>query len=236
MSFSLPQASYLTIEQIEQEVEYQLHHARLMPSEAGPVDIETFLEGYLKVCLDQHAILDSDVLGLTYIPPGERPHVLINRDLTLAFEEDESPLGVRGRWRATCAHEGAHVIFHRSDLEAVSRQHTLFFDTEPAVSDIALPRQICLKRDFGRVKGKTNRREIQANLGMAALLMPRPLFEPVARIVAEEIKPLPLSPEQRLIMMVKHLAPLFEVSKMAARIRLEALNFHHVEEDQQRFL
>ena len=225
MSVSLPQAPYLTTEQIEREVEYQLNHARLMPSAAGPVDIEAFLERHLKVCLDQYAELDSDVLGLTHIPPGERPHVLINRDLTLAADDDNSPLGIRGRWRATYAHEGAHVIFHRADLEAATHQQTLF-DPDPA-SNAALPRQICLKRDFGRVKGTTNRREIQANLGMAALLMPRPVFEPAARALAEAIKPLPLSSEQRLTMMVQRLAPLFEVSRIAARIRLETLKIHH---------
>src|SRR6266508_5362784 len=228
MSFSLPQAPYLTTEHIEREVEYHLTHARLMPSTAGPVDIEAFLECHLKVCLDQYADLDSDVLGLTHIPPGERPHVLINRDMTLAADDDLSSLGIKGRWRATCAHEGAHVIFHRADLEAAAQQQTLF-DTDP-VPNVALPRQICLKRDFGRVKGTTNRREIQANLGMAALLMPRPVFEPAARALAEAIKPLALSSEQRLVMMVQRLAPLFEVSKIAARIRLETLNFHHQEE------
>lgn len=229
MSVSLPQAPYLTTEHIEREVEYHLTHARLMPSVAGPVDIEAFLEGYLKVCLDQYADLESDVLGLTYIPPGERPHVLINRDLTLAADDDTSPLGIKGRWRATCAHEGAHVIFHRADLEAAAHQRT-FFDPDPAPDTASLPRQTCLKRDFGRVNGTPNRREIQANLGMAALLMPRPVFEPAARAVAEAIKPLPLLPEQRLTMMVQHLAPIFVVSRLAARIRLETFSFHHQEE------
>jgi len=199
-----------------------------MPSTAGPIDSEAFLEIYLKARLDQHADLDSDVLGLTFIPPGERPQVLINRDLTLAAEDDMSPLGIRGRWRATCAHEGAHIIFHRTDLEAAAQQRTLF-DTDPA-PNAALPRQVCLKRDFGHMKGTANRREIQANLGMAALLMPRPIFEPAARAIAEAIRPLNLAPEQRLIMMVQRLAPLFEVSKIAARIRIETLNFHHQEE------
>jgi IrrE N-terminal-like domain len=234
MSFSLPQARYLTIDQIEREVEYQLNYARLMPTAAGPVDIEAFLEHHLNVCFDQYADLDSDVLGLTYIPPGKRPHVLINRDLTLAAEDDMSPLGIKGRWRATCAHEGAHVIFHRTDLEAAAHQQNLF--APDPLPNAALPRQTCLKRDFGHVKGTTNRREIQANLGMAALLMPRPVFEPAARALAEAIKPLILSPEQRLIMMVQRLAPLFEVSKIAVRIRLETFKFHQQSEYDQLYL
>ena len=228
MNGSLPKAPYLAIEHIEREVEYCLNDARLMPSTAGPVDIEAFLEIYLRVHLDQHADLDSNVLGLTSILPGERPCISINRDLTLAAEDDKSPLGIRGRWRATCAHEGAHVIFHRTDLEAASRQLSLFdLDSDPHV---ALSRQICLKRDFGRVKGKTDPREIQANLGMAALLMPRPVFEPAARKVASAIRSFNPSSAHRLSMMVQHLAPLFEVSKEAARIRLETLNFHHQED------
>lgn len=226
MNTSLPPAPYLPSEHIEQEAEYHLTRAKLMPSSPGPVNIVDFLELYLQVHLDQHADLPSDVLGVTFNQPGKGLRVEINRDLTCAAEEDNSPLAIKGRWRATLGHESAHVVFHRTDLEASAHQQT-FFDTE-LIADTMLPRQVCLKRDFGRING-FNRREIQANLGMAALLMPRSIFEPAARQIAEAIKSPKHLPEQRLITMALHLAELFEVSKTAARIRIETLNLYDPE-------
>ncbi len=226
MSGSLPQAPYISSEQIEREAEYHLIHAKLMPSSPEPIDIVSFLELYLQVHLDQHADLPSDVLGVTFKQPRKGLRVEINRDLTWAAEDDNSPLAIKGRWRATLGHESAHVIFHRNDLEAAAYQQTLF-DNEP-ITDTILPRQICLKRDFGQTNG-TNRREIQANLGMAALLMPRSIFETAARQIAEAVKSSKVPSEQRLIAMAMRLAKLFEVSKTAAQIRIETLKLHDFE-------
>src|SRR5687768_4876089 len=83
----------------------ELHRARLLPSVDHPVvDLERFLEGHLGARLDQHAVLESGVLGQTEFFLGQPSHVAINRDLTgAAMEDDDSDVGVLGRWRATLA-------------------------------------------------------------------------------------------------------------------------------------
>jgi hypothetical protein len=218
MTNALPEPRFLPSEHIEREVEYHLLHAHLMPVEAGPVDVEAFLETYLQVHLDQFAELDPDILGVTTVAPGYPPQVLINRDLTMAADDDTSASGVKGRWRATLAHEAGHVIFHRADLEAAAHQLTLFGpSSDAALTTSPLP---CLKRDFGRTKG-VNRREYQANLAMGALLMPRAVFAPTARSLINAFAP-PFT-AQHLSVVVQRLAARFEVSQTAARIRLEHL-------------
>jgi len=60
-------------EEIEAIMEDELHKAGLLPSAEHPtVNVEDFIELHLKVKLDQHAILDGDVLGMTEFQKGER--------------------------------------------------------------------------------------------------------------------------------------------------------------------
>ena len=101
-------------EEIEWVMEDQLTNAGLLPSVSDPtVDLEELLEGHLRVKLDLHARLDVDVLGMTQFRSGKRPLVSINKDLTSRADTGEPPGGLLGRWRATLAHEAAHVVLHR---------------------------------------------------------------------------------------------------------------------------
>ena len=79
-----------------------------MPSVDLPaVNVEAFVEQHLGAQFDQYAALPSDVLGQTDFRVGSPPLIMVNADLTgSAIDDDESPLGLKGRWRATIAHEG----------------------------------------------------------------------------------------------------------------------------------
>ncbi len=166
---------WISADEIEYSMEDELRNAGLFPSLKHPVvDVERFLERHLGVVLDQHADLDPEVLGMTEFSPQEKPRVSINRDLTDLLDDMTSLLGDVGRFRATLAHEGAHVILHRILFELDQSQGTLF--AHPASETTEKPRLMrCLKRDFG-VTGRGDWREVQANRGMAALLMPREVF------------------------------------------------------------
>ena len=102
--------------EIEQMMESELRKARLFPTLEEPVvKLEPFVERHLKASLDQYADLDSSVLGVTEFFEGKPPRISLNRQLTgSALDEDETPPGVLGRWRATLAHEAGHVLLHRS--------------------------------------------------------------------------------------------------------------------------
>lgn len=217
------QRLWLDRDDVELMMEDELRRADLLPAAGTPVvDIEGFLERYLKVGLDQHADLAADVLGLTEFFPGKTPRVAINKDLTgSAIDEDGSPLGLRGRWRATLAHEASHVVIHRPLFELPPEQPRLFGEhAEPAQETQRLMR--CQKRNVLYRGTTSDWREVQANQGMAALLMPRSIFLEVSRALLPGGRP-PSLGTQEARQLIGELASRFEVSRQAAEIRLATL-------------
>lgn len=218
---------WLEPSEIEEIVEDELRKAGLVTSADSPsVDIERFIEVHLGAELDQYADLESDVLGVTEFRPGMTPTVMINRDLTgSAMDGDWSPPGIQGRWRATLAHEGAHCLFHRVLFELNADQGSLFEGAYGGGrSDHRMMR--CLKRQVSFQRQARDWREVQANRGMAALLMPRPVFlDRVRREFANRSgeRVLAGTPEARALAEV--LASIFAVSRQAAEIRLSTMGF-----------
>lgn len=212
-------------DEIEQIAETELAKAGLLPTLDAPVvDIERFVETYLDTQFDAYATLPADVLGQTNFRIGDRPLVMINADLTgVSVDDEDSPLGLRGRWRATVAHEGSHVLLHRCLFNQNSSQLSLF-DTGESAEEPAARLQRCLKRDVAYARAASDWREVQANQGMAALLMPRSVFTAACRA---ELTRLGVgrvdqdTPEAHSL--ARRLAALFEVSRQAAEIRLGTL-------------
>jgi hypothetical protein len=189
------------------------------------VDLEGLVETHLKCPFDQYAKLDSDVLGVTHFMPGKTPRISINADLTgSALDDEDASLSLKGRWRATVAHEVMHVLLHRLLYELDDLQRGLF-SAQAANAPANLHR--CLKRDVGFRSAPSDWREVQANKGMAALLMPRPVL---IEVVRQERKRLNLgdralqagAPEQGSL--VTALCRRFTVSREAASIRLDSLS------------
>jgi hypothetical protein len=209
--------------EIEQITSVELRKARLTPTEASPsVDVETFIERHLKVKLDQYAELPPSVLGVTEFFEGKPPVISINKDLTgCALDEDESPPGQLGRWRATLAHEAGHVLLHRSLFEFAVGNMSLFAGS--GNNDAGRQLHRCMKRDATYASGG-DWREVQANQAMAALLMPKSLFMTVARAEVAKVfdggDAIPSGGEDCI---ASRLAPMFKVSRQAARIRLQTV-------------
>lgn len=203
-------------DEIERIMEDELRRANLMPTlENSVVDVEGFVENFLKVTLDQHAELKKDILGLTEFRSGKVPAIRINKDLTgSAMDADWCPPGIQGRWRATVAHEAAHVVLHRMLFE-FDDSETALFD----VSDTGHSLLRCLKRDVAYRSRTTDWREVQANRGMAALLMPTTTFVRAARKEYVDLNPTTVDAATR------RLATQFAVSREAAAIRLRTLGF-----------
>lgn len=212
-------------DEIEGLVEDELRRAGLMPTAAEPVtDLDVFVESFLRCPLDQYRPLPAEVLGVTEFVKGQQPTISVNRDLTgSALDDDEAPQGVRGRWRATLAHEACHVLLHRVLFELDENQGELF--PQPGGSQQLLR---CMKRDVGHGRGGSDWREVQANQGMAAMLMPRRVFTRLAR---REIGELGLSRAElttgshAATTLARRLSPLLNVSVQAAQIRLGTTGF-----------
>lgn len=216
---------YFKPAEIEDIMEHELIQAQRMPTLADPsVNIEAFLEQHLKVRCDQYAPLPPDTLGLTQFQTGHQPWVQINQDLTsTALDDDDRPDWIIGRWRATLAHEASHVILHACLFTSDPNQGTLFALDEDGPQEHSLHR--CLKRNVLFRGQVSDWREVQANMGMAALLMPRKVFAAACFEVIDDagwtgdVKT--SSIEHR--MLTQRLAERFQVSRQAADIRLETL-------------
>ena len=214
--------------EIEDIMEDELHQARMFPTPAEPaVDIESFIEFYLHATLDQHANLDTDVLGETQFAKGRAPSVFINRVLTEQAEGELPPSGTLGRWRATLAHEGAHVILHRPLYELASAQGTLWDQSDFQSSSLAR----CFRWDIVTAKAPGDWREVQANRGMAGLLMPgRPFTALIRKLLAvrrsdDLVVRVHSMNDLALKELVVELSRLCEVSQQAALIRMKSLGF-----------
>lgn len=213
---------WYSLDEIESIMEDEARKAGLIATANQPaVNLEAFLERHLGAALDQYASLPIDVLGQTAFEPGQPVRVAINSDLTGLLDEGGG-LSDIGRWRATLAHEAAHVLLHRVLFEVPLGQDTLF-DLEAQASPTLMR---CLKRDVSPGRRASDWREVQANQGMAALLMPRKLFASVANDerAALGLPPFPLANGSgHTVRLVRRLAARFDVSRQAAEIRLRTL-------------
>lgn len=206
----------------------ELSRAGLLPTPEDmdvSVDIEAFVERHLGIALDQYAPLDPAVLGETTFAVGGPPRIAINRDLTgSALDAEDASPGLIGRWRATVAHEAAHVLLHRALYEVDERQIGLFGRQSSSVPS-RLHR--CLKRDVSLYGPVTDWREFQANAGMSALLMPHQLVVGVLRLELDKFglpgEALARAPALR-DELARRLSVRFRVSRAAAGLRLEALS------------
>jgi hypothetical protein len=205
-------------------MEEELRRADLMPTPEIPaVNIEAFLEIHLAVMLDQHAHLPDDILGLTEFYPERPPRVAINHDLTGSAmdDDDDSAPGLVGRWRATLAHEASHVVIHRPLFEVDRDQGSLFPCGEEAVRESRRLMR-CKKANVLYRGTGADWREVQANRGMAALLMPGSVFLTVVKLLEGGSSPLP-SNSVAALQLARELADRFQVSRQAAEIRLATL-------------
>ena len=221
--------------EIEWMMEDELRKAGLFPCLADPVvDVESLLEIHFGVKLDLHAVLDDDVLGVTHFLRGKKPLVSINKDLTSQSETGEGPSGVLGRWRATMAHEAGHVALHRGLVEVPYEQGSLFSEITKGSTSSLLR---CLKRDVSFRKSDYDWKEVQANRGMAALLMPARVFRELTLdiVKADTFEELPERfPETSSAEFSNLLAELSrrcKVSREAARIRLESLGLARISDE-----
>ena len=214
--------------EIEEIMADELERSGMMPSATAPVvDLEAFLEIHLCVKLDLYSELGPNLLGVSVFATGLRPIVKISRTLTVQAHERFASGGIIGRWRATLAHEAAHVILHRRLVDVPQTQGLLFpqcleSPTEPMVTR-------CLERDIWFARGTGDWKEVQANQGMASLLMPSGPFIAVTRKIAgahgtgDLLAHIPAADTRAFSDLIRELSVRCHVSREAARIRLNTL-------------
>jgi hypothetical protein len=206
--------------EIDDIIEGELKKAGFYPSPEHPfVNIERFLEVYLHAVLDQHANLEKDILGVTTFLIGQQPKVEINHDLTDAIDNGEENISVLGRWRATLAHEGAHIVLHRPLFQISENQGNFFSETNNLSSKEVIIK--CFKKNVGFSRGQVDWREYQANKGMAAILMPQGLVKKLANELVPDHDKLVEDYSREAVSLIESISDLFQVSRQAAEIRLK---------------
>jgi len=212
--------------EIDDWMEAELRRAKLYPTPDEPaVDIESFVDRHLQVALEQYAALESHVLGQARFERGQKPKVLINRVLTeLAVDAEHPPAWLRSKWRMTMAHEATHVLLHKCLYATDPDQRTFGWENEDAAE--AGCTYHCLERNLEGGWRGGDRREVQANNGMAALLMPKAFFLAVCEA---ERRGLSIGPHdlvkgsREANRLARRVAGLCDVSVESAAIRLGEL-------------
>lgn len=226
------QRVWYELDEIERIMSDEIRRSGQRLSLERPVpDLELFVENHLKADLDQYAALPEDVLGLTQFEPGKPPVMKLNATLTEAADTEAPESGKRGRWRATLAHEAAHVLLHRYlfDPAMAQVQRGDFRDPEPAaIQSGGLMR--CLHRDIalptqGSTRTSRDWREVQANRGMAALLMPTNIFRRTTiRAIGDLSLGVVREDSDDEVLLTQTMATKFDVSRQAAQLRLRGLS------------
>ena len=214
--------------EIEEIMTDELLRCGMFPSASAPVvDLEAFLELHLRVKLDLYSDMGSNLLGVSGFVTGRQPIVKISRGLTAQAHEGVARGGILGRWRATLAHEAAHVILHRRLVDVPQAQESLFalgaeFEAETAMTQ-------CFERDIWFARGTGDWKEVQANQGMASLLMPSSFFNSITREIVgaqttdDLLAYIPAADTGAFSDLIRELSVLCQVSREAARIRLNTL-------------
>lgn len=189
-----------------------------------PVPIDLFVEKYLGVDFDNYAEIKTakeNILGATCFLDNGRIAIKIDKSVTELADSDENT----GRYNFTVCHEAFHAIYHK-ELFVQDKNQIEF-------SGLEKKRRIeCLGRDFGVFSERKNSTtpwwEIQANMGAAALLMPKTMFleyfvnERNAHGVMDNYKL--VSQKDTLYSVICYLSNTFGASMEAVRIRLNQLS------------
>jgi hypothetical protein len=195
----------------------ELQKVDLYPSDPAPIRIDRFIEKRFGV----QPTFPAGLLGFTRFGSKGVAEVVIAKAL-----DSEGTIPAERRLRSTLAHEGGHGLLHAHLFAFDAMPRSLFGDG--LASDA--PKILC--RDGGvtgveAVIRKPPYRwwEFQANLAMGVLLLPKALVEKAVApmLVAEGGFGFHVLPDARRAGAVQHLADVFNVNPVVARIRLEGL-------------
>lgn len=223
---------YFLENQVEKICVGALEAEDLMPAVPEPIRIERFIEKRFGITIgyeDLQRRFAPGVMGAcSFDRDGKVDSILIE----ITLEEDDSKIAGK-RVRSTAAHEGGHGLLHGplfAERYAAEEQikHGLVKVDECA--GIGSNGFTCFKIGENSTSGRRYEWwEFQANMAMAALLLPRKLVDPLVNEIMS--KPLPKNswsgkhPKWELRDVAGIVADKFDVSISMATYRIQ--NLHH---------
>jgi len=208
---------YIPENRIESACRDALASVDLLPEQPAPIRIERLI--YLLFGFEEeYESLPAQIMGCAKFTRKGLCRIAINRELA----EQDDPVS-RIRIRSTLAHEVGHGIFHNDlFIEKLERDAgTRMFDESVGVFDSVSAEGFMCRAEAGMAEvPKFEWWEYQANLAMAALLLPKHLVIEAARAHLSQV----LSPlgnfESRVNDAEREIASLFNVSRRMVSIRL----------------
>jgi hypothetical protein len=187
----------------------ELSKLNLLPSRPQPIRVDRFIEK--RFVTPTYEDLGEGILGLTRFSKDGVSQVIVSTRL----DAEGSSVSER-RVRTTLAHEGGHGLLHTHLFVLGCQKESLFGD----FSDPSKPKVMCRDKQYSGQWW-----EVQANMAMGALLMPRQLVEiAIEPYLTEQgllgIKTLKSSDKQKA---ERDLADVFDVNPVVAHIRIDQL-------------
>jgi hypothetical protein len=187
----------------------ELSKLKLLPESPEPIRIDRFIER--RFVTPSYEDLGEGILGLTRFSKEGVSAVIVSSRL----DAEGSRVSER-RIRTTLGHEGGHGLLHTHLFVLSSDKQPLFGD----FSDPKKPKVMCRDSNYSGQWW-----EVQANLAMGSLLMPRRLVEIAIEpyMIKQGLLGLKgLKPSEKLNA-ERHLAEVFDVNPVVARIRINQL-------------
>lgn len=203
----------------------------LMPSKPGAIRIDRFIEKQFGIEIeydDLQSRFGDGVMGACrFARDGRVAEILVE----VSLDEDESKLGEK-RVRSTMAHEAGHGLLHgplfvekfQAEDEMADTPLAMDAPISSVIDDGFACRGLGSSRKGGR---RYDWWEVQANMAMAALLLPRQLVDGYFREIMSMPMPKLAWTDRRAVLDLKDVAGMvadkFDVSYSMALYRIEAL-------------
>jgi hypothetical protein len=208
---------YIPENDIERICREALASVDLLPETPCPIRIERLI--YLLFGFEEeYETLPDQIMGCAKFTRRGLCRITVNRELA----ENDDPVS-RLRVRSTLAHEAGHGIFHTNlfveklEHEAISR---LLNDRDGVFDSVSGEGFMCRAEASMEQVPRFEWWEFQANLAMAAILLPKHLVIEAARARLPHVLSGSGTFETRVTAAERELASLFNVSRRMVSIRL----------------
>lgn len=205
---------FYRVSEVDQMALDCLRDASLYPSSPAPIRVERFVEKHFRLGGVSYELLPPSVLGCTVFEAGGVQAIVVSRSLC----DDPSKVAERRIW-STLAHEAGHGLLHALLFHEVYTP-SLFDGSE----DVQKDKVFC--REGEAVSGTYSGKwwELQANMMIGSLLLPKPLvYEVVEPFTQKSALGQPRLPSGDRQLAALELADVFDVNPVVARIRLDNL-------------
>ena len=208
---------FLAEDLIEHTCRQALDSVGLLPSQPEPIRIDRFI--FLRFGIEEEfESLPERVIGCAKFTLQGLRRIIVSRELA----EADDPIS-RVRVRSTLAHEAGHGLLHEElFIEKINLEsNTPLMNLDDGIFDSVSKDSFLCRAEFGvQDVPKFEWWEYQANLAMAALLLPKHLVIEAARALLPEVISGPGAFEERVAEAERQMSETFHVSRKMIEIRM----------------